>query len=164
MKQILTIIAIALCFTAKAQNYKDSLITVQLTQRAAYYVGNYVRTQNVWGNRLAPEQLRPFIGSGTNPDSLFTVTVKADFITGMLEGLLGSPAQVSTDDRRSIVFNDPAVPGYTALATQVVGLASGNGPQKLVAQFIVDYYNQRVAAFNALRAEQISSIVTWSRN
>lgn len=170
MKYIIILITLFTFSNAvQSQNYKDSAITLTLTQRFANYVGQYVRLSvtgdDVWKNRSTLDALKPFIGSGqaNRKDSLFTVTLKSDFVIGALDRLMSQPAYKTGSDMNSIISNSPAVPGYTALATQVVTIANGNGAQKNTAQFIVDWYNSRVAAMLADRNADYSNTVQWSR-
>lgn len=151
---------------AKAQDYSDSTITLTLTQRSAVYVGFYIKqnTPNAWKNRLTPATLKPYVGTGTHLDSVFTVTLKADYITGMISLLLTGQNELTQVDRLSIINNSPSIPGYTALATQIVNLANGNGGQKNTAIYIRDYYNNLVAQLAATRAQIISDVVQWSQN
>lgn len=166
MKKILLAATILISLSVKSQNYADSTITLTLTQRSAIYVGQYIKTNTsaAWTNRLTPSVLRPYIGSGSNLDSTFSVTLKADYIRGMIELLLGSQNEVVQADRRSIIDNAPSVPGYTALSTQIVNKANGNSSEKQTAIYIRDYYLQRLSDFAAVRAEYINAVVNWSRN
>jgi hypothetical protein len=163
MKKALLALSILFSISAKAQNYSDSTVTLTLTQRAAVYIGYAVKNQFSWANRNAPTQLQPYIGSGANLDSLFTVGVKASYIVGLVEGLLAGPNEAVQADRLKIINNSPTTPGYTSLASQIVSKASGNTSEKQVAQFILDYYNQRVTDFSNLRTQVISNVVQWSR-
>lgn len=162
MKYLIIIFAF-ITTSASAQNYADSNISVQLTQRSAYWIATYVRNTFSLEYRKMPEILAPYVGSGTKPDSLFNVTLQAKYIKGLLELLFSSPTATAIDDYNSILFNTPTVPGYTALANQVVGIASGNGSQKLTAQYIVDFYNKRKEDFTDLRAGYIQSIINWTK-
>ena len=162
MKYILIIFAF-ITFSAAAQNYADSNITVQLSQRSAYWIATHVKNNFNFDVRKMPEILAPYVGSGTRPDSLFNVTLQAKYIKGLIEILFSSPTATAIDDYNSIIFNTPVVPGYTALATQVVSVAAGNGSQKLTAQWIVDFYNNRKSEFNNLRNSYIQSIVNWTK-
>ena len=165
MKKILTTILIALAaYTAQAQSYADSSITVTLTQRTAYWVGKYVQGSFSWKDRNLPTIMRPYIGSGTKPDSVIAnVTLKAGHLFGAIDLLLSQPLLVVYDDYRSILLNQPATTGYTALATQVTNIANGNGKQKATAAWIVERYTERVSAYNALYNEGKSGVIQWSR-
>ena len=162
MKYIFALFAF-ITFSAHSQNYADSNITVQLSQRSAYWIATNVRNNFSFEVRKMPEILAPFVGSGTKPDSLFTVTLQAKYIKGLVEILFSAPTATAIDDYNSILFNTPTVVGYTALANQVVGIAGGNSSQKLTAQWIVDFYNSRKSDFNNLRSSYIQSIVNWTK-
>lgn len=164
MRKVFLAIAILFSISASAQNYNDSTITLTLTQRAALYVGFYIKTSFSWSNRTAPTTLKNYIGSGTNQDSLFSVTLKASHINGMIELLLAGPNEAVQVDRLSIINNSPSIPSYTSLASQITTLANGNGATKNTAIFIRDYYNARVAAFAALNTENKAGVVVWSNN
>jgi len=165
MKKVFIVIAILFSISATAQNYGDSTITLVLTQRAALYVGQSIKQSFSWQNRLAPAQLKNYISSGNNYDSLLgSVTLKASFIKGMVEMLLSLPGAVVELDKASIINNSPTIPGYTGLASQIVTKANGASSEKNVAIFIRDYYNQRVADFGSLRAESIQGVVQWSKD
>jgi hypothetical protein len=167
MKKLLFIAFVFIGVSASAQNYNDSTVTVQLTQRAAWYIGYHIKSlsgDNMWNNRTAPSTLKNYVGSGLNPDSLFTVTLKVSFIKGMLEILLSGQNEATQADRLSIVNGSPVIPGYTALSTQIVAKANGASSEKLAATEIVNYYNQRVADFGALRNEIISNVIKWANN
>jgi hypothetical protein len=167
MKKALFAIAILFSISASAQdlpNYSDSNITLQLTQRAALYVGRGIQQSFTWNNRLAPATLKNYVGSGLQLDSLFSVTLKAGYIKQMIELLINGSNEAVQVDRLSIINNSPAIPGYTSLASQIVTKANGNTSEKQVAIFIRDYYNQRVADFAAVRAEVISDVIKWANN
>jgi hypothetical protein len=161
MKYIFVLFA-CITFSAHAQNFADSNITVQLSQRSAYWISTHVLNNFTFDVRKMPEILAPYVGSGTKPDSLFTVTLEAKYVTGLIELLFSSATAVAIDDYNSIIYNTPTVPGYTALATQVVTKAA-SGNQRATAQYIVDYFNRRKADFNAVRAEYINKIVNWAK-
>lgn len=165
MKRIFSVLfLIAISFTSKAQNYGDSLITLQLTQRCTYWIGQYVKTSFQWSERNAPTQMKDYIGSGNNPDSIIaSVTFKAKYLLGGLDALISQPLQVAYTDYRAIVLNAPPVSGYTSLVTQINTIASGSGSQNLTAQWLKDRYSERVAAFDALYQEQKKSVIIWSK-
>jgi len=167
MKKGLIAIAILFSVSVKAQGYADSLATFQLTQRAALYIGHYIKNmpaETVWSNRTAPSTLKNYVGSGTNQDSLFTVTLKAIYITGMVDILLTASNEVVQADRLSIINNSPSIPSYTSLASQVVSKAAGATNEKQVAQFILDYYNAKVASAANTNTNQKSDVVKWANN
>lgn len=164
MKNLFFVFLFAVSISAKSQSYGDSSITLTLTQRTAYWIGQYVRVSFTWSERNAPTQLKNYIGSGSNPDSVMTnITFKSKFLLGAMDALISQPLQVSYADYRAIVLNMPAVGGYTALVTQVNALAAGNGAQKLTAQWLKDQFALRTAAFDALYIEQKNTTIQWSR-
>ena len=163
MKYLIITLCMTLTFgKASAQNYADSNITVQLTQRSAYWIGQYIQTSFNWKDRLAPDVLRPYVGSGTKPDSIFTVSMRASYLTGLLERLLSVPTAVAYEDYNAIIYNQPAVVGYVALANQVVIKANGNTSEKQVSQWVVDYYNRRMGDYGKLYTEQKNNVIKWS--
>ena len=166
MKYILILFAVFIGVSAKAQNYGDSSITLTLTQRTAYWVGQYIRVSFQWNERNAPTQLQPYIGSGNAPDSLLgTVQLKAKYILGAMDALISQPLSVSYTDYRKIMMNQPSTPGYTALITQVNTKANNiNDPQHLVAQWLSEQYQARTAAFENLYNEQKTNVIIWSRD
>jgi hypothetical protein len=165
MKKLLFAISILLSISMSAQNYNDTTITLQLTQRAALYIGRSIQQSFSWQNRNAPTQLKAYIGSGANYDSLVgNVSVKASYVKGMIEMLLNLSGAIVEADKLSIINNSPSIPGYTALANQIVTKANGSSSEKQVAIFIRDYYNERVAAYGAVRLEAINSTVQWANN
>ena len=164
MKKLVFVLLSVISISASAQKYSDSLITLQLTQRAAWYVGHHIKTGAVWSDRTAPGVLKDYVGNGNKPDSLFYVTLKAGYIKGMIELLIGGQNEVVQADRLSIINNSPAIPSYTSLSTQIVNLANGNSSQKQVAIFIRDYYLQRLAELAALRLENKNAVINWSNN
>lgn len=146
-------------------NYGDTTITLTLTQRSAVYIGFYIKNSaQVWSNRLAPATLKNYVGTGTHLDSLFSVSLKANYISGMIDLLLTGQDEVVQADRLSIVNNSPTITGYTSLANQIVTKANGSSNEKNVAIYLRAYYNDRIAQSAALRAQNISNVVQWSQN
>lgn len=171
MKKLLIIILIFSSINGISQaydssaNYQDTLITVQLTQRGALYIGYYVKQgYERWGYRLAPATFKPYIGTGTHLDSLFTVQLKAFYLTGLIETLLTRQNEVVQADRLSIINNSPSVPGYTSLASQISTKAAGSTSEKNVATFLLNYYNRRITELAALRSQIITDVVNWANN
>jgi hypothetical protein len=174
MKKLLFIAFAFLSISSSAQNYGDSTITLQLPKVAAWYIGYHIKSlsgNDMWNNRTAPSTLKNYVGSGANynpdshnPDSLFTVTLKASYIKGMIELLLSGGNEETLSDRLSILNNSPAIPSYTSLIIQVTAIANGSGAQKNAAIFIRDYYLQRQADFEASRREKITNVIKWANN
>ena len=138
-------------------SYADSTITLRLTQRSAWWVTKGI-TINA-DNRKLPDVLKNFVGSGNNPDSTFTVTLKAGLIKEGIELLLTRPLLVAYDDYRSIILGQPAVSGYTSLASQITKIANGNGAQKQAAIWLMDWYNNRVKNFTDLYNEEKNAVI-----
>jgi hypothetical protein len=161
MKKLIYIFAILFAFNANAQNYSDTSITVQLPQRFAFYIARHIESNLTVQTRTLPDVLKPYLGGGKKLDSLFTVTFSAGLLRGGLEQLLTSPLLVVLDDYNKTINNSPAIPGYTSLATQIVQKANGTSNQKAVAQWLLDWYNERVANFSALLNENRQRIVNW---
>jgi hypothetical protein len=160
MKHLLTIF-LFISFAGYGQGFDDSTITVQLSQRMAYWVGNGIRLSPEWANRKIPDTFKDFIGNGVRPDSLFTVTLKAKFLKKGIELLLSSQTQIAVSDYRSILFNQPAIVGYTGLASQVATKATQGD---LTAIFLRDWYNERVALFQAIYDAEKAAVVEWGKN
>jgi len=165
MKYILILFAL-ISIKAGAQNYGDSSITLTVTQGTTYWMGQYIKKQFTWSERNAPAQLQAYIGSGSNPDSVISnVSFKAKYLFWALDGIISQPLQVSYVDYRKIVMNQPATPGYTALVTQINTKRNNvNDPQRFVAQWLYDRYQERVLAFESLYNEQKTEVVEWSRH
>jgi hypothetical protein len=159
MKKIIILLLISA--SAFGQNFDDSTITIQLTQRAAYWIGNGVRISPEWSNRKIPDIFKSYVGNGTKPDSLFTVTLKAKFLIKGIDLLMGSRTQVGMNDYRAIISNMPTVQGYTGLASQIVTKASQGD---LTAIYIRDWYNSKVALFQALYEAEKAAVIEWSKN
>src|SRR5690242_21632988 len=133
MKYLLIILSFAFFAQTDAQaydstaNYGDTTITLTLTQRSAVYIGFYIKNYKLsWANRLMPSVLKPYVGTGTHLDSVFSVSLKASYITGMVDLLLTGQDEAVQADRLSIINNSPNISGYTALATQILNKANGS--------------------------------------
>lgn len=163
MKYIIILLIISV--QATAQDYGDSALTITATQKLSYWIGAHIKNNFQWSERNAPTQLKNYIGSGTNPDSLIVgVTFKAKYLAGALEALISQPLQVSYADYRSIVLGMPSITGYTNLVTQINAIASGNSAQKNTAAWLKDKYKERTDAYTALYEEQKQQTIEWSRN
>jgi len=152
--------------SAAAQNYNDSTITIQTTQQGADYIGRYlsgsITGDKIWSNKNMPSALKPYLGSGNNPDSLITVTIKAEFVIGMLNQLLTGEAFITAAAFNKILNNSPSIVGYTGLATQIVSKKNGNSSDKMVATFIYDWYVSRTAAQLNSNAAYKAATRAWS--
>jgi hypothetical protein len=136
-----TIILLLISGSLQAQNYADSTITLQLTQRMAWWVAKGISINA--DNRKEPDPLKNFVGSGTRPDSVYNVTLKARLLRDGLELLLTRPLLLSINDYNSIILNSPAISGYTSLKSQIVTRAAGSTNQKQVATWLRDWYLSR---------------------
>lgn len=171
MKTILiALLLLSASIVTKAQEYdssgryQDTLITLTLTQRSAIYIAYNIKQRGeVWQNWLAPSTLKPYVGTGTHMDSLFSVVVKASYITGLIDLLLTGQNEMVQADRLSIINASPSIPGYTSLATQIVNKANGSSSEKNVATYVLNYYNAKVASLSALRTQVITDVVKWTQ-
>jgi hypothetical protein len=155
MKYIL-ILFVFISSAASAQNYSDSLITIKGTQRLAWWITKGIQINAE--TRKLPDALKNFVGSGTRPDSVFTVTLKAGLIRDGMELLLTRPLLLSLTDYNSIILGVPAVTGYTPLGSQLTTI-SNNGAQRNTAKWLLDWYNERVANFSALYTEEKTAVI-----
>jgi len=76
-------------------------------------------------------------------------------------GKLTSRTQAGVADYRSILFNQPSIAGYTGLAAQIIAKANQGDN---TAIFIKDWYEGRVATFQALYEQEKAAVVEWSKN
>src|SRR4029078_10634030 len=139
-------------------------ITLTLTERAAFWIGYPIQTSFDWNNRNAPTQLKTYIGDGSTPDRLFTVALKSKYILDMMEGLMVSRLEMARVDYNAIILNQPALPGYTALQTQIAQKANGSSSEKATAQWIIDSYNEMKAAYAQEYTYKKDSLVAWANN
>ena len=161
MKKYTLIFGLLIGGVAIGQNYDDSTISVQLTQRMAYWVGNTIRIAPEWANRKAPDIFKGLVGNGNKPDSLFNITLKAKFLRQGIEALMASRTQVGLSDYRSILFNQPSIQGYTSLAAQIAAKANqGNA----TALYLKEWYEGRLETFQALYDQEKAAVVNWSNN
>lgn len=139
-------------------------ITFLLTERAAFWVGYQVQVSFDWNNRNAPTQLKQYIGDGTTPDRMFTVTLKSKFILDMVKGLMESRLQMAYDDYRSIILNQPSIPGYTSLQTQMINKANTVGPEQDTAKWLIDEYNNVKNQYVIDYTNKKNSLIAWANN
>lgn len=167
MKKLLFIFSLLISLQSFGQttDYGDSTITLTITQRFTYWIGTGIRTDFDWNNRNAPTQLKNYIGSGLNPDSIISqLSFKAKFVLKAMDAMIAQPLQVGYQDYRAVVLNQPTLPGYTSLNVQISAKAAGSSSEKNVAQWLKDKYQERVTAYDALYAEQLQQTINWSRN
>ena len=163
MKYLLILFTL-ISVTAGAQNYADSTITITSTQRLAGFIARAIREKPSWEDRKMPDVMKNFVGSGNNQDSVFTVTIKARHLFAGISQLIDRPLLLMYSDYRSIMMNLPVIVGYTPMVTQIQTIAAGITSQKLAAQWVIDMYQQRVNAYNALDTEEKSAVQTWKNN
>ena len=145
MRKLLLALFVLLTFSVKAQladstAYKDSVINsyannlmpLKIPVKAIGLFANYFKQNNaVWENRLKPDFFKPYIGSGTKPDSLVNISLTAKEITEFAQNLQGERYGAVYNYARSIFENSPAITGYTPLITQLFTLGiSGTADQK----------------------------------
>ena len=165
MKNLIIIAAIFCSIAASAQNYADTLITVQLPRVAAWWVTKSIESQITANNYRDIAIFKPYVGDSTKPDSLFTVTLKAGYIKSALELLITRPLELALSDRLKIIDNQRvnstavAITGYTGLAAQIVTLANGNGAQKNVAVWLRDWYISRTQDFLNLYRDERNNVI-----
>ena len=143
---------------------ENNPITFLLTERAAYWIGYPIKENFDWNNREAPDQMKQYIGDGTTPDRLFTVTLKARYILDMVRALMDRNLQVAYDDYRSIILNAPSIPGYTSLQTQMVNKSNTVGPEQDTAKWLIDQYNTIKAWYKDKYDQAKVELVTWVNN
>lgn len=139
-------------------------ITFLLTERAAFWIGYPIQTSFDWNNRDAPTQLKQYIGDGTKPDRMFTVTLKSKFILDMTKQLMAAHLQMAYDDYRSIILNAPNIPGYTGLQAQMVQKANTAGPEQATAQWLIDEYQKIKDQYNVDIQNAKNSLIAWANN
>ena len=102
------------------------------------------------------DAVRTYAGSGTRPDSLFTVTAKAKFIWPAIDYIMSSPSVVGYTLFAKYILNQrvgaagAAISGYTALRTQILNKATAG---EAGALWLKEQYLQREAALIALEGE-----------
>ena len=174
MKQIILAILILFSFTAKAQvdstQYKDSvlnsyannLLPLKLPVKAIALYAYYYSRNFSWDNRKAPDAYKPLIGSGTKPDSLVNVTISAKNLTEFLNNLQGERHGAVASYNNSIFNNIPAIPGYTSLVNQVVGISNtGNQNQKNAAQYVIVKYTAYTDNLQSLINQYYQQGIYW---
>jgi len=151
---------------ALAQDYGDSTITLTLTQRTAWWIARGMKDNfnpdNAEEYFTVRAALKKAVGSGNNPDSVFTATIKAVYIKNAMELLVSRQLTFSIDDYNSIMLNSPSIPGYTALQNQIVSKANGNSAQKQTAIWLRDWFIERKQNFAELYTEEKARIIKWA--
>ncbi len=129
MKKLLFAIALLISISATSQTAGDSSITVTLPVRAIILMGAYLSEAPRWEDRKAPDQLIIKIGSGTQLDSLTSLTITGKRLAWFMNKLQADQNVVIIDDYRQIILNMPSLAGYTGLQSQINTIANGAGSQ-----------------------------------
>lgn len=164
MKKILLIL---LLFAFKAQAQTDtanSPITVLLPVKGVVLCGYYLSQNPNWNDRKAPDAMASLIGSGTQPDSIVTVTMSAVKLATFASQLLSERYGAAGTVARSILSNTPSITGYSALSTQINAKASGSTSQKDAAIYVKNKYNAYLQTMSDLYDQMYSSGLNWIRN
>lgn len=155
MKKLIFIFSILFSLNATAQgNSQDSTITVQLPQYFAQVLSYTLPSDYVHSGVI--DAVRVYAGSGTRPDSLFTVTAKVKFIWPAIDYIMSSPSVVGYTLFAKYILNQrigatgAAINGYTALRTQILNKSALG---EAGAQWLKEQYLQREAALIALDGE-----------
>ncbi len=165
MKKILLALAIFLSTSAKAQTDTASQnITVLLPVKAVVFYSTFLSTQPSWADRKAPDYLITRIGSGTQPDSVVTVTLKAQQLLNYIIKLNSESYGVVGNLTRSIMTNYTTITGYTGLAAQITTKANGATVDKAPATWIKDRYNVYLQNMTDVYNQQYQAGIDFSRN
>ena len=143
---------------------ENNPVTFLLTERAAYWIGYPLMKNFEWQNRDAPDKLKEYIGDGTKPDRMFTVTLKARYILDMVKTLMLAHLQSAYDDYRAIILNLPNLPGYTGLQAQMVQKANAGTEESPTAQWLIDQYNAEKARYKGEYDTKKSDLIAWANN
>lgn len=143
----------------------ENNITVQLPLKAIIMYAFYLSQQKLWEDRKAPDSLKTLIGSETDPDALFTITMKAGKLGFFLKRILVDLNGTIRDFHRSIIQNLPVISGYTGLYAQLVAKAANNGdPQKDTAQWVIDEYIAFSTTLTDQYTQNYNSGLDWINN
>lgn len=174
MKKLITIIAILFSLQASAQTdstaYKDSVfnsyasnqLPLVLPVKAIALYAYYYQLNFSWANRLSPDYYKPYIGSGTKPDSLVHITLTADQITNFAENLQGERYGAVYNYAQSIFSNNPVITGYTPLITQLLIFGStGTQAQKNAFTYINTKYGAYSTNLTNLITQYYNAGIYW---
>lgn len=165
MKKLSILFFLILALKSQAQtDTAKSAITVQLPVKAIVMHGYYMSLTPNWDDRKAPDALQAIIGSGTQPDSLVTLTMTAGKLANLMIQLNGDRYGVLANVNRSIFNNLPAITGYTGLLSQVNTKAAGTGAQKDAATYVKNRYNAYQTALDNLYTDAYNTGLNWIRN
>ena len=147
--------------TATAQDstaqYAESPVTVTVTQFFASILLNSFEPTYEKADLI--DAVKPFAGSGTKPDSTFTVSVKAKHLWTAINYIMTAPSVSGYENFAKYILNQKiggtgaAITGYTALRTQIINKANSATAERFAAQWIVQQYTERENALNALLLE-----------
>jgi hypothetical protein len=158
MKKLIYIFAILFAVNAKAQSSEDSSLTVQLTQYFADYLLQEI--PSTYENSRIIDSVKRYAGSGTRPDSLFTVRMRAKFLWPAINHMMTQPTVSGYAEFVKYILNQrigatgAAITGYTALRTQILNKAgSTTDPDRFAAQWLSEQYQRRQADLEAVRDE-----------
>lgn len=165
MKKILATLLVFSCLQSFAQIDSASLtLSVQLPVKGIVLYGAYVSEVPSWSERKTPDALLPLIGSGTKPDSLVNVTVKAGTLFTFIQKMLSERYGAIYTPAQSIFNNNPVITGYTGLFSQIVTKANGNTSEKAAATYVVNQYNAYTSALTSAYNDTYTRGVNWIRN
>lgn len=139
-------------------------VTVQFPVKGIVLYGFKLSVSSNWADRKAPDALLPLIGSGTQPDSVINVTVKAGTLSDFLGWLITQSYGAANAPVRSILSNSPAIAGYTALTSQIVAKANGNTAEKAAATYVVSRYNAYQQELTNQYNTAYAAGLAWIRN
>lgn len=173
MKKIITVIAIFISLSSSAQldstgiadsiqmSHANDVITVTLPVKAIVLYAYYFSQKFDWANRKAPDSYKPLIGTGTQPDSLVTVSVQAVNLSNFINNVYGERYGAISSYAVSVFMNSPPIAGYTALFTQVTNIANGAGSQKAAANYMIWRYNKYTGNLTNLINQYYAAGLYW---
>jgi hypothetical protein len=163
MKYILFILLFFSMQKSFAQDSASQNITVLLPVKALVLQGAFMSENPNWSERKTPDLLASLIGSGTQPDSLVTVTMKAGMLLNFIRRLSGERYGMIGTTARSILNNVPSITGYTNLLSQINAKANSGG-QQVAANYIKNGYQAYADILAALYSEYYQRGVDWIKN
>lgn len=177
MKKLILILSIFFSTTAFAQldstgvvdstmnEYSKKNIALTLPLKGIVLYAYYAQETVSWDRRKEPDTFKPLIGSGTKPDSLINVTVNGRLIADFVIKMQGERHGVIDGVIKSVMNNQPAIPGYTALVTQVVNKqANGTADEKKAAEYIIWRYNKYTALMTSILNSYWARGLNWINN
>jgi hypothetical protein len=167
MKKILLIILVFISLSSFGQSdslmntYKDNPITFKIPVKGVILYAYYFQQNFDWKNRLAPDSYKPIIGSGTQLDSVVTVTTTADQLSSFVIHVIAERYGAIYNTAQSIFYNNPVITGYTGLFIQITNIANGTGSQKNAASYVIYKYNQYTQTMTDLTNQMMSTGLYW---